>query len=152
MLQPVRTCCSWTCCRLFKNVAAEHSAAISSIFQQDMLPPFRACFSRTSFRLFEHVSAGHVAAFSSMLQPDMLPPFRACYSRACCRLFEHVAAGHVAAGHMQLRLLWTGYTFRYSTGLLSVHTSRCSLGPSSVEKFRSSCLGKLRCSSSLCRA
>ncbi len=57
LLQPVRTCWSPTCYRLFEHVTAGHVVVFSSMLQPDM------------------------CTFSSMLQPDMLPPFPACCSR-----------------------------------------------------------------------
>ncbi len=130
MLLPFRACCSWTCSRLFQHVAARHIAACLIILQLDMLPPFRACCSGTCCRLFEHVAARHVAAFSSILQPDMLPPVQ-----AFCSLFEYVVAPieYLAAFQsrqviVQLRLLLTRDTSRWSAGLFSVGTSRCSAG------------------------
>jgi fumarate hydratase class II len=51
MLLPVQACCSRTCCRLFKHVAAGHVAAYSSMLQLDMLQPVRACCSLWQQRL-----------------------------------------------------------------------------------------------------
>ncbi len=94
MLPPVNAYRSWTCCCLFKHVAAGHVAAFSTMLQPDMLPPLRACCSQTCCRLFKHIAAGHVVTCLSILQPDlnMLQPVQVqCRSPQCRKVQEQVS-------------------------------------------------------------